>query len=105
MRQISWPEAHGSVAWHQADGRWLGAWERERERAGVFASARGSMVAFVLDGAMEVDRGAGSMSLRPGDALLIRGRPPFRYHMDPRTRLFVTEAAIDPAPVVELVRV
>jgi AraC-like DNA-binding protein len=91
MRRLAWPEEHGGVTWSQAHGRWVGSWERRRARDGVFATAREAMVSFVLEGSMTVDVGGRSEELRPGDALLIRGGAPFRYHMAQATRLLVTE--------------
>ncbi len=105
MRRLTWTEEHGRVSWNEADGRWLGAWERLRARTGVYASARGSMVGFVLDGAIEVGLGGGSAQVVAGEALLIRGTTPFRYAMQAGTRLFVTQVLASPPIELGLARV
>lgn len=104
MRRLSWTETDSTVTWNQVGRRWLGGWARGREREGVFASARSSMISVVHDGVMNVDFCGRNVELRAGDALLIRGAAPFRYTMSSGTRIFVTEVAESSASV-ELARV
>src|SRR5262245_24826829 len=105
MPCLKWVDAHGPVSWSQADDRWLGLWERRVACDGIYATARGSMVAFVLDGAMEIDPSGSSTSLASGEALLIRGTTPFRYRMEAGTRLLVTQVSASSGPETGLVRV
>jgi len=101
MQRLAWAEEHGQVTWTQTASRWLGSWERQRARAGLYASARGAMVAFVLDGAMEITVCGGGTALRAGDALIIRGAP-FRYEMARGTRMVMTEVIRPPSSPVSL---
>jgi AraC-like DNA-binding protein len=95
MQRLSWREPHGEVSWSSLCGRWFGAWERREAYAGLYASSRQSMIAFLLDGEVDIELGPRrlGLGLRAGDALLIQRRTPFRYRMAAGTRLVVTELA------------
>ena len=105
MQRLEWrDDDHGRTRWYGAPGLWCGLYERGRSADGVYASARGGMVTFVLDGGMDVAFGAHrhTFALREGAGLLISPRTPFRYQMRPGTRLLVLDvpAVEGPGPAL-----
>jgi AraC-like DNA-binding protein len=96
MRSLFWSETSGNVCWWGDASTWIGAWERDSERQGIYVSARQSMVAFVLEGELLVELGPRRLttSVARGGALVVNERTPFSYTMSSGSRLVVTETAL-----------
>jgi AraC-like DNA-binding protein len=96
MRGLSWQDAGGTAArWRAAPGLWCAEFRWTQAREGLFASSRGTMVGFVLEGRVEKAFGPRQQSfvLRSGDGLRISPRAAYRYRADAGTRLLVLDVA------------
>lgn len=94
MRRLRWGEAAGtSTAWFGAPGLWAGRFATTGARRGLYASTRGPMLSFMLDGALEVELGPRRQpfEIGAGAALFISPRTPFRYRLGEGARLLVLD--------------
>lgn len=100
MRRVNWQDPGGHTQWQASPGLWCGLFGRDTDRDGVYASSRGPMASFMLDGEMEVELGPKrqNLELRPGGGMLIAPRTPFRYRLKGGSRLLVVDLPTKYAP-------
>lgn len=103
LQGLGWASKDAATRWFARGNRWVGAYESCRERQGVYVSAKGSMLAFVLEGSVTTVLGPSRerRTLGAGDALYIEARTPFGFDLN-AARMLITQLDREPGPELGL---